>query len=699
MEQPNNIFAFDAGLKLFIFIAPGIFSSDRFADFVDHAALSRIPNQVVLVYQSEHIGTVDLSTALRLLTARFRYEPKCLEFGENGLFKEEDDLVKNFLETGITRIRDKRNPVVKPPSGKAFIKPSGKRDQFFLQASNLFVRHAEMAFLALLLIRAWDGQLNDDVETIYVDTIDLYGLTSLACRMRFGKSHGPITVSFSSYKAYERVLKRVDVRKALMVISATTSHDLLAAIIRDTRWNDPERVVTLVCLDPLTQPCPAAEVETITSKVLLKISPQGAQKHMDHLPALKLTGEKFAVEAADAKSVVLNTDDHGNTLESIRLSELAGIPGLFSGFGKFNTARAPIWVNADKLVRSLSFKKWLLDHVEKFGPLSTTHIVLAEEGFKSPNMDTEIKRALAPLGKDRFIFLTAESLRQKSFKVDGSVIVICPCLSTGTKLLEVSRDLRRQTKLKNIVYLTGIGTPRSAVTFKHLRADLQTNGFRMFNFSTVPSGSHESLCLSWKEELALLRDDPGFNGVPDMRKRWKVLEDGKLSDHQIFYRTRDLNFHKGFCYWQNLKPYPKGWPSNLLFVTLSAVLENARSDSSLPEKDQLAQLHNRQVLLDPENFFRYNDTLIQVALLRAAHHHELDYSGHDAHSNSMVYLLKRAEQVRDRSLTYELLLALATKRLRLMPGKYVDVKQLLENSTLAECSWFRQSETFKLLVQ
>jgi hypothetical protein len=176
------------------------------------------------------------------------------------------------------------------------------------------------------------------------------------------------------------------------------------------------------------------------------------------------------------------------------------------------------------------------------------------------------------------------------------------------------------------------------------------------------------------------------------------LENGRLSNNGLFYRTGDLKFNDGFCYWEGVKPYPTGHPSNLLFVTLAAVLENARTNPDLPEKDQLARLHNRRVLLDPENFFRYNDTLIQAALLRAAQGHELDFSDHDSHSTSMVYLLKRSEQLGDRSLTYELLLALATGRMHLTKGKHAIVKEILEKSKMEECSWFHGSEKFKLLI-
>ena len=141
-------------------------------------------------------------------------------------------------------------------------------------------------------------------------------------------------------------------------------------------------------------------------------------------------------------------------------------------------------------------------------------------------------------------------------------------------------------------------------------------------------------------------------------------------------------------------------PTHLFFcsefsLTFSMLLQNARTNASLPEKDKLAPLPNRRVLLDPENFFRYNDSLIQIAILRAAFPGELDYSDHEAHSASISYLIIRAEQVRQEAVVYEFLLALSTSRLSVNRDTLDEIKQAIHLSKLNVCQWFKETTFFK----
>ena len=201
-------------------------------------------------------------------------------------------------------------------------------------------------------------------------------------------------------------------------------------------------------------------------------------------------------------------------------------------------------------------------------------------------------------------------------------------------------------------------------------------------------------------EQELLRDEGGLGAIEELRKRAEDLENGMLHDHELFYGGSKLELHQGFKYWEGLvKEYPSPVPSILLFATFSFLLQNARTDSELPEKDKLAPLPNRRVLLDPENFFRYNDSLIQVAILRAAFPGELDFSDHDSHSSSMYYLIERAVQVGDAPVVYEFLLALATKRLRLVRNETEKIRELIRSSEMQECKWFEKTKFFIEIVE
>ena len=73
-------------------------------------------------------------------------------------------------------------------------------------------------------------------------------------------------------------------------------------------------------------------------------------------------------------------------------------------------------------------------------------------------------------------------------------------------------------------------------------------------------------------------------------------------------------------------------------------------------------------MLDPENFSRFNDGVLQAALLRCAHPAELDYRGDHAASDFMkaviLRALARATQEAGEGVL-EFLLAIAQRRLQL----------------------------------
>lgn len=690
MDQPHNIFSFESKMTLHIFVAPGEFETIEFADFVDKASLERVPEKVAVYYPKNIIDPAQLKDLRKHIKSRFHCLPFCASFNSKGSFGAKESKVGSFLSKGVDEVIRLRKPVVLPPPGRSFVKPSGARESYFIQAANLFVRHAEMTFFALLLIRKWGALFDDKIKTVYVDTIDLYGLVSVACRMRFGsKTHAPITVSYSSYSSYEEVLKHADVSTSLMVISATTTHKLLRKIHQETRWKSFERVVTILDLDP--ELC-KGDKQVDDPNVISHVRPKTSLPHDKLLPSIRLSGEKFTLEVDDPKSVVLNTIGHASCLKHLKLNSLKEMMACLSGYSKSGTDRLPICVDQAQLLANPEFRDWLRNEIENHAPASTSHVVCMGDFVE------ELKPLLKVFGRRKLQWIFPKDLRDPKLTINGSTIVICPTFTTGTKLLEVSRDLRKHSDHKNIVYFTGVGTPVSLEEFKKLKKNLEHQVYQLRSFCNVCTGHPNSLSLSWETEHELLRDEDGLGRVPELTERGKLLENGNLPDDELFYRIDDLEFHEGFKYWDKLvDDYPSPRPSILIFATFAFLLQNARTDESLPDKDKLSPLPNRRVLLDPENFFRYNDSLLQIAILRAAFPGELDFSDHEAHSASIFYLIQRAEQVCQRAVVYEFLLALASHRLSITPNELGKVCTLITQSGLQECSWFREISFFKHL--
>ena len=689
MDQPNNIFAFESELTLHIFVAVGAFDVNEFTDFIDKASHKKVPDKVMIYYLESSIKPPDLERVKKKVNRRFHCDLACYSFNSEGQFGQNEKKVAGFLEEGTKEIIRLREPVVYPPPGRSFVKPSGSRKSFFIQAANLFVRHAEMSFFALLLIRKWGKLFDEKIKTVYVDTIDLYGLISVAGRMRFGRrSHGPITVSYSSYSSYKEVLKNANVSTSLMVISATTSHRLLRKILHDTKWKSVERVVTILDLDSTL-----CDLELVDNhKVIAPVTPKGLQTHARLMPSIRLSGEKFTLEVDEPKSVVLNVTSHASCLRRLKLESLKEMVDCLSVYAKCGKDRLPIYVDQAKLLKNKKFREWLRQEIENFAPASTGHVVCVGDCAE------EIKPLFNEVFGERMPeFISPKEIQKENLKIKKSIIVIYPTFTTGTKLLEVSRDLRKHKHHKNIVYITGIGTPVSSAEFKKLKDNLEQGHYQVRSFCNVCTGQPTSLSLSWESEHDLLREGNALGSFKELDARRKVLEDGKLTDDELFYQVDELEFHPGFRYWEKLvAPYPSVRPSVLLFITFAFLLQNARTDESLPDKDRLISLPNRRALLSPENFFRYNDSLLQIVILRAAFPGEIDYSDHEAHSASIFYLIQRAEQLGQRAVVYEFLLALATRRLCLTAEKLKEVRVLINSSEMRECAWFKNVEIFKV---
>ena len=89
------------------------------------------------------------------------------------------------------------------------------------------------------------------------------------------------------------------------------------------------------------------------------------------------------------------------------------------------------------------------------------------------------------------------------------------------------------------------------------------------------------------------------------------------------------------------------------------------------------------VVLDVENFLRFNDGVLQASLLRAAYAHELDYSGSPELSEMLREFLEKVFLNASRpygEASLEFGLALATQRLRLTAADSLELISRIKDS-------------------
>ena len=164
-----------------------------------------------------------------------------------------------------------------------------------------------------------------------------------------------------------------------------------------------------------------------------------------------------------------------------------------------------------------------------------------------------------------------------------------------------------------------------------------------------------------------------------MKKRAQVLGSTKVVGELALLPhgervASSMRLRAGFAYWpEDFQPQPCH-PEVL--ATVAVLLQRAREHDKLPDERRLSTPSFRHVVLDPKNFSRFNDGVLQAALLRCAYPAELDYRGDHAASDFMKAVILRAlaratQEAGERTL--EFLLAVAEQRLQLSEAHRVEI--------------------------
>jgi len=118
-----------------------------------------------------------------------------------------------------------------------------------------------------------------------------------------------------------------------------------------------------------------------------------------------------------------------------------------------------------------------------------------------------------------------------------------------------------------------------------------------------------------------------------------------------------------------------------VFFTISSVLQQLRANAHRATKWAIRSNWFQQTILAPENFGRFNDDIIQAAILRAAYPFEMNFADAPGDSRELGRLIRRivmASAADKGGSAVEFMLALATKRLHLCRD---DLKVVLDASS------------------
>lgn len=650
---------------------------------------ARIQAQFVAL-ESTTRGRLSIITHLQILPYDSKgrlVQDRIIELAGSGWAVDDQELLK-IAHEGLDQLIIDCGVILKAPRGYVFRKPSGNTNRIFVRTGNLFRQPSSLGLLSYLLMRS----IPLGIEKLYIDSFTILSaaLSFNRTRNRISKSEGvgflePEIVNLHSYSIDPQLRFPGDIAYSVL-ISASTSGGLARKLEKE-HGGDSERMIHLLGLSK------GDELKS-SSVFFREMKDQSTPIKGVFQKEISIPGEEFIASSSSPQPVSITRDHFSPIEQDVFKSEYyqSALSVSFAAHG--NSAYSLIELADGVCGQNPEFDKWLKGEVELAIPASVGWI-LSVNGGTARALSERVQTVLSTcLGRNIPIFEIKEVSEKFELPKDlaeGTVLVVSAVTGTGEDLLAASRALRN-LEVKHRHYLVGHLFPETAFQLSRLKSNLCVSGGRRdygwSSFIGMPVGlidSHDS----WYVERFLLAArvecpewDALASGLKEaLARRIGFLELNSIKGGELFLPRVDLGrleLRKDSILFT--KPYG-GIAQSTVYVMVSGGLQRARDrkgfDGRHLKEDQCFEGNPFVAsVLDPGMFARFNDGVIQAAFLRACAPDELNYANDRVLSRQMRDILISAIrhcEVPTGEAVFEMLLALATKRLRLKDAHFDEV--------------------------
>jgi len=594
--------------------------------------------------------------------------------------------VKEWMGSGLQAVFDPSEVILRAPPGYAYQKPSGSRDTLFLKPDLALKSSAIVGFVALaLFFKQFSAQTQRfaELQTVFVDTM---AISTVAYALRelliLCGSRQPFHIeSFHSYGGFDNV-RRPMRATSLCLISASTSMSLHEKWIVKKEVAVDE-VVTLVTLKTATR---------LKSGALLALDVPATKPSSGPAQlSIRIKGETFLPEQEPSKKILLTDLHHRSDDEVAHFCEFAGkqIFDIYRRPARSASRPRALYVDGANLIAHPAFQTWLqsrLLHSVK----AATQVVVFQNDAPSRALASQVQEFCASeLKLSVSLILSSDQLATRNLKPTAGVIICAAVVGKGSQLLEISRTLRDKHEGPRL-YIVGFQVAENRSELTSLDTNLRHSKvvqyeIAKFGKAAVGTQLEESFNAEVSRYYAPFRD---LRALPSkLQQRGRLL--GSIANlHELAMLPHGpdaqspMRLRAGFAYWpENFEPQPCHAE---VLATVAVLLQRAREHDKLPDERRLSSSSFRHVVLSPENFTRFNDGVLQAALLRCAYPSELDYRADHAASDFMksvvLRALSRATQESGEAIL-EFLLALALGRLQLSDVHLDEIRAAVSDYT------------------
>lgn len=611
-----------------LFICPG-YAEDNIRAFLDDQGpfcqnITRFGNNVpVQLFSFDEYG------ALR---------PLGHIFGEIR-FRDVDNTVKDIVAQGLLYLSREHidEVLVESPPGTIFSKPSGQSSQEFIKASGLARSYSQQQFVGFGLL-AYRPR-NIQVKDIYIDTASIANFAEIVSFYLYRLSGSPCKTtrycSYSSYGGMEKC-KPDDPDSVWVIISASFNNSMYKEIV--STWSlSSDQVVTILAF-------------TDDGRRLVNIKPLSRHLHAkeksDSAVKVQVVGENFTAEISAPHRVLIKNSHKPKNLDRVirpffknnvfQCNRTVGSSDLKTIYVDFNS-----YVASHQL-----FDEWLEKVIKWYLPTNLGWVI-ADTTHEGRMLYEAFDKKLKAVGIDNSFSVIGIKDAGREVVGDKAVVVLVPAISSGRTLLNLNRELRLSNHAGNRIFICPFALSSSEEELKKLKNSLlQGLGGLKYLFLScfdLYVGRQENSWELEKKVVAALSSDNEF-----WQSRLGVLEmqgdglKGEVACPPI--KSGDKrSFSPGFVFWRDWNADSDEANHEAIYVTVASVLQSLRERHSIDgsNNDSLKSNVYQHAVIDPDNFTRFNDAILQSCIWRAAYSTELDYRRSDELSDAIVTIILR----------------------------------------------------------
>jgi hypothetical protein len=624
---------------------------------------------------------------------------------KNGKNKLDDEIQDRMLNEGLQHIFLTRGGFVESKGAHHFVFPSGKHCNKFLRTGNILLHSSEIYFIAFTLLRYYNEEKHTQIycDTSSINTI-AFALLELKRRLIKDDSFKPVPIeSFSSYEGLQDS-KNGYFANSLILISASTSGNILDKIKKANKLAKKQNMIILFFLGSKDA------YETNSEQILCNLTHSDQNKNgihyyktfdesnCEHCQSgsfpVNVLGDVFLLEKPKVNLITLGVKDSPKDLSRF-VKEFKSVEyntkNIFKVSYKENereiNIKYEIYFDFYQVLSSLDsykdFSKKIDDYINQYIPSNTKYLIYLNDKGSKLLADLIFDKIKINYNEDNLpVKISQDKINEIESSKIGAAVVVASCISNGKNLLYISRSLRTNDNLR-IIYFIALTRTKNEEQLNFLKSNLKQGGYgnetnsfvNVYNFYMI----NNSVDTTWINEIVFLQRIKEYydrsNGEDESIK--KFLDD-RISEIEEASGDESKGLTDNLFYPEIIKGERQRLRKNFAFLsfsdlsqadvyfTIGSIINNLRNSSDLSRS--LIQTEYVRNILEPGNFNRFNDGVIQSSILRLATKNELSYHLEYDISKNMFDILSimiKNYQTTQAEALFEFLYALTTQKMTL----------------------------------